>query len=671
MSLGDIASSLPWPVFACDDDKRPVVATGFKAATRDRGMIMAQFDRPGASMIGVPTGRASGLIAIDVDIKEGRDGRQWLDENRDALPETRTHRTRSGGLHLLFVVPDGVEIRNSASKVAPGIDVRGEGGYIIIPPSPGYLIADGSEPADMPLWLVRACMRPETPQPPPPSQERHERYVQAAIDDEVLTVARASEGTRNDTLNKAAVKLGTLVGAGQMSRSTAETELQRAGQAAGLTVREILATIKSGLDYGERNPRDMPPPRPNGTTNGTHRPEPPPRDEPEPDKAGPEPDPFPATPISEAELATVPPRELVYGHFLFRKFISAMGAPGGAGKTAYAFAVAAAVATGRNLLDEDVHDPGNVWIYNLEDPRTELLRRVKAVLLGHDLNFGEIANRLFLDSGRDRPLIVARADRHGNLVAWPQVSALVDELKARKIRLLIVDPFVRSHRVQENDNDQIDFVAALWASIADQADCAILLVCHFRKGGVSGESASFRGATALIDASRSAVTLASMSDDEAKGTSIAVKDRWQYVRVDNAKLNLAPPPDSAVWLRLTGVDLHNAMDGRKGDSVQTVQRWMPTPAFGDLSTQDCNDVLDEIEAGPEPGLRFTATKRGGSTRWAGQILIRKYGKSDDQAKTIIGVWMKNGLLFEREYQHPDWRRSTPGVFVNAALRPSL
>jgi hypothetical protein len=258
MSLGNVASRLPWPVFACDGDKRPLVKWRDECS-RDPAVIADQFDQPNAQMIGVPTGRASGLVVIDVDVKNGARGQEWLDYNQDALPETRTHRTRSGGLHLVFRMPADVEIRNSASRVAPGIDVRGEGGYIVVPPSPGYAVADASEPAEMPLWLIRACLPPETPRAPvAPPERRHERYVQAALDAEVLAVSRAGEGTRNDTLNRAAVKLGTLVGAGVLSRSEAEAELIRAGQGAGLPYREIVATVKSGLDFGQGNPREMP-----------------------------------------------------------------------------------------------------------------------------------------------------------------------------------------------------------------------------------------------------------------------------------------------------------------------------------------------------------------------------------------------------------------------------
>lgn len=257
MSIGDLAAALPWPVFACDDGKRPLVAGGFKSATRDTARILAQFERPGAALIGVPTGAASGLIAVDIDIKNGARGNEWLAENADALPETRTHKTRTGGLHLLFRVPDGIEIRNSASKLAPGVDVRGEGGYIIVPPSDGYVVADATEPAEMPRWLIRACLPPVEERPPHQPAQISDKYAASALAAEFHRVATAPAGHRNDTLNVAALKLGQLVGAGLLARSTVEHELAAAARAAGLDARETAATIKSGLDAGIRQPRDI------------------------------------------------------------------------------------------------------------------------------------------------------------------------------------------------------------------------------------------------------------------------------------------------------------------------------------------------------------------------------------------------------------------------------
>ena len=375
---------------------------------------------------------------------------------------------------------------------------------------------------------------------------------------------------------------------------------------------------------------------------------------------------FPATPISADELDNIPPRHRVYGHFLFRKYLSAVGAPGGSGKTAYAFALALAIACGVDLLGEGVYDPGPVWIYNLEDPRQELLRRMKAAMIGHDLTWQDIEGKIFMDSGRDRPLVIARALSDGTIIAWPHVADLIAEIKARNIRVLIVDPFVRSHRVEENVNDQVDYVAALWSTIADAADCSILLVHHFKKGGISGDAAAFRGASALIDASRAAVTLATMSQDEAKGYGIEDKDRWRYIRADNAKLNLAPPPDAATWLELQGIDLGNGTDQHDADQVQTVTRWVPPSAFDGIPTPTVIRILDDLEAGPGNGEQYYLTG-GVSDRWAGHVIMRHTSKNEAQAKKILAAWKASGLVAHSRYHSPEKRKEVAGITVNMSL----
>jgi hypothetical protein len=273
MSLGDIASKLGVPVFPCGGNKRPVVETGFKAATADAGEIVAMFARPGAELIGMPTGRASGLIAIDIDIRPGHTGMDWLTENENALPETRTHKTRSGGLHLLFLAPEGVEIRNSASRLAPGVDVRGEGGYIILPPSPGYAVADDSEPAEMPRWLIRACLPPEPQaapvQPPAPRQAtRHggTAYGLKGLDNECHAVTRAPFGRQEPALNEAGLKVGALIAGGELEEGPAVAELLAAARGIASepgrepwTPAEIEKKVRRAVQDGKARPRQAPP----------------------------------------------------------------------------------------------------------------------------------------------------------------------------------------------------------------------------------------------------------------------------------------------------------------------------------------------------------------------------------------------------------------------------
>lgn len=262
VNLATIAASLGLPCFPCGSDKAPTVAGGFKSASSDPHAIASMFSHPNATMIGMPTGAASGLIAIDIDIKGGAQGGAWLKSRSHLLPSTRTHKTRSGGLHLIFLLPLDAEIRNSASRVAPGVDVRGSGGYVILPPSPGYAVADPTPPAEMPGWLIAACMKPDPPviehQPLPRTEPISDRYVSSAVDGETRAVAEAAEGGRNHQLNISAMKLGQLVGAGLLDRGTAEAELTRAAQAAGLDPTETRKTIASGMTFGMANPRKVP-----------------------------------------------------------------------------------------------------------------------------------------------------------------------------------------------------------------------------------------------------------------------------------------------------------------------------------------------------------------------------------------------------------------------------
>ena len=142
--------------------------------------IISLFSRRGAAFIGVPMGFASRLIAIDCDLHGESDGEAiaWYEEMFAEPPATLIHSTPRGGCHLIYRMPDGDAIRNSAGKLAAGVDVRGEGGYVIAPPSPGYSIIDDQPPGEMPEWLRVACLRPEreqtTPTPGPPPRTRRQ-----------------------------------------------------------------------------------------------------------------------------------------------------------------------------------------------------------------------------------------------------------------------------------------------------------------------------------------------------------------------------------------------------------------------------------------------------------------------------------------------------------------
>ena len=120
--------------------KVPAVKGGCHAAEADAAQALAWWGEAPARNVGVATGKASGGLVVldfDVDAETGEDGLATLaawERERGALPATVSAVTGRGGLHLYYRLPEGVEVRNSTNK-AMGVDLRGEGGFVVAPPS--------------------------------------------------------------------------------------------------------------------------------------------------------------------------------------------------------------------------------------------------------------------------------------------------------------------------------------------------------------------------------------------------------------------------------------------------------------------------------------------------------------------------------------------------------
>jgi hypothetical protein len=147
------------PVFPCEPGgKRPLTRSGFWDATTEARRIEAWWARWPAANVGVPTGRRSGLLVLDADARDGGLGSLALLERANgALPETTRSRTGGGGVHVFFRYPVGETVRNSAGVLGSGLDVRGEGGYVVVPPSrtqSTYEWLDRSPPAEA-TWLLK------------------------------------------------------------------------------------------------------------------------------------------------------------------------------------------------------------------------------------------------------------------------------------------------------------------------------------------------------------------------------------------------------------------------------------------------------------------------------------------------------------------------------------
>lgn len=311
-------------------------------------------------------------------------------------------------------------------------------------------------------------------------------YGNRALDGECQKIVAAQNGTRNSTLNEAAFAVAQLVAGGEVSHDEARSRLIGAAMACGLQAPEIKATLDSAFSAGSQSPRSAPEKR-NYYDFGAFSPK---RAKTSSPKRGSvcktdimsdlKPSPYQWT-----DPASIPVRQALYGNHLFRKFVSVTIAPGGVGKSSLLIAETLAMVSGKPLLGVDVPDSLRVWLWNLEDPRDELQRRIQAACQQYELEPDDLGDRLFVDTGREKELCLAVATNDGAIIQEPVVEALTREIKANQIDLLIVDPFISSHAVSENDNPAIDAVTKAWGKIADETNCAISLVHHTRKQSVS------------------------------------------------------------------------------------------------------------------------------------------------------------------------------------------
>lgn len=220
--------------------------------------------------IGVATG-PSGLVVIDLDKPKKKGNSSEVDAPDGAanflalceragqsVPTTYRVRTASGGWHLYFTTPNGIRLANTAGRLAPLIDTRAWGGYVVAAGSTtaqgAYDIADDTPPAVLPSWLAEALTAPHRPaQPHRPDRRPLSRdtsaYAAAALRNETANVAGATEGHRNAALVRAARALGRFVASGDLSRSVVEQALNGAGIGTGLTESECTRAVTNALNW--------------------------------------------------------------------------------------------------------------------------------------------------------------------------------------------------------------------------------------------------------------------------------------------------------------------------------------------------------------------------------------------------------------------------------------
>jgi hypothetical protein len=246
--------------------KTPATKRGFYDATTNPETIR-RFWRVSDRNIGIATGAMSGIWILDID-PGGEDRLGRLEADHGTLPPTRNVITGSGGRHLWFKYTEPMQC--SAGRVAPQIDVRGDLGYCVAPPSiheNGYRyewLTDPAAPvAVAPEWLI-ALTRKKPPiseraRKQPPHSSFRGAYGAAALDAQVAALAAAVPGTRNVALNRASFVLFQLVAGGELDAELVEDRLVQACHVNGLIADDgpflVKKTVASGAQAGVRHPR--------------------------------------------------------------------------------------------------------------------------------------------------------------------------------------------------------------------------------------------------------------------------------------------------------------------------------------------------------------------------------------------------------------------------------
>ncbi|TGP65432.1 ATPase [Mesorhizobium sp. M2D.F.Ca.ET.225.01.1.1] len=699
-------------------EKSPLTHDGLKGATKNDHIIRTWFgERYPNALIGVPTGEKLGAWVLDVDVKHLPDGTivngfetlRALEEIHGELPVTAMVSTANGGRHYFWKHVEGVRNRGG---LGAALDCRGDGGYVI---GPGSVMADGRsyewvdhdgeglpEFANAPEWLLSLVL----PKPFEKSSAEwsgrlvaagdNPAWVAAAVNDELEMLARKQAPGRGELVNRTAFKLGQFIAGGALDRGQAEADLYSAAVANGVLAKdgekEIRAKIRRGIEAGLRLPRQVPErsadsnlPNPVGvarlvanhaakqraeeplsengaqTLDSIHKTE--------ISDATPEKRILVASPFVYRDPSLIPRREFLYGRHYVRKYLTATFGAGGGGKSALAVSEALSMCTGRPLLGGAPQAPLRVWYINAEDDPVEIERRFAGAIKHYNIRPDQIGERLFTDSGRQQSFVVMTEDGKKTRVCVPTVDAFKEEVRRNRIDVAIVDPFVSTHEVEENDNSKIQRVATQWVLIAEQAGCAIELIHHVTKNNMEITADSGRGAGALKDKCRSVRTINQMTDAEATEAAVPQHDRMGYFRVDFGKANLAKRTGKSDWRRFQSVKLGNGKGNLafiNGDEIGVVVPW-DWPSSEKIAEGLSPEQLRSLKVTLDSGSYKAAPN---SREWAGLAVAYVMGAdaSDKanrkQAGAILKALLKEGVLEQVNEKDPVTRMSA--TFVRSA-----
>ena len=343
----------------------------------------------------------------------------------------------------------------------------------------------------------------------------------------------------------------------------------------------------------------------------------------------------------------IPKRPWLVQGYLLRGAVTVLSGQGAGGKSSMTVGWTLAGAQGKPFGGFRPETALTIVNYNTEDDKDEQQRRYAAAIKAQAAN-GEAMQKIIRCGPYNVGTLFARDPHTGQINPTQAMQELERICMEEQADLLVCDPLAELHDSEENDNTAMRQVVAAFRSLAQRLDMAVLILHHDRKGtSTPGDMDRVRGASSISGAVRVMLTLTTMTAEEAGGFGIPAEERRSYIRIDSAKSNYAPAQE-AEWYKLTAIEIEN------GEIIAAALPWTPPGVFGALSMADCVAILETIQRGfTKDGERFFyAADNKAKVGLAWEVITATKKATKDQAKNIIKTWEGEGVLIKEEGPSP-------------------
>jgi hypothetical protein len=503
--------------------------------------------------------KCNDFVVVDVDVKRGKDGHnQYMQMGGNY--ETLVVQTPSGGYHCYYNGPDSANV-----SIAADVDIRSHNGFVVAPGSITDHVEGKQEAGEYRVVVDRAmewvpvCVSERLRAP----HEKHDRTNSEALDSAASIEAAtrflqsapvAVEGQRGDET--------TFVTAARLVRELALSEDTAFNLLAEhwnprcqppWDLDELRGKVENAGQYGTA---DMGRLDPSVLFRGV--------------EVAPPPSPFAAVTDSAAtgvvgggfgnalDPMRIPPRPWMIDRFMMLHETTLLLAPGSAGKSSLSLAVAAHLAVGRDFGPYKTHLTCKSIVYNGEDDVAEQSRRLYAVCDMYGLKYADVKQNIMLLSSADVDLKLVTAAGRIPVPNDVVINGLIDIASDPDVGLIVYDPLVDIHDVDEGDNPSMNAVMRTIQMVSRAANVASLVLHHTTKAGSSrqedrvGNMDISRGASGIIYKSRIGYTLMNASAQDCEDYGLQDSERQSWVRLDDAKMNVALASDQATWFRKEG-----------------------------------------------------------------------------------------------------------------------